>query len=390
MTRRLTVAALVALALAAGAAEADAATVRVIDTSGGRSTVDLGALRGEEDVVGEGYAIRSSRGERTETITGFSLDLILGESQADAILYDHAEVKRPGGGAVQLSNGQIRQSGAFPDGPPVVYDDGGGAAFLRPSTGPGDLNSDDRFTAPTLVVRLSDDPPITVEATASATRAEVGERIAFDATAQAPAGASVRYSWTFGDGSGAKGASATHAFEKPGSYKVLVGATSAEDPTGGSDLVRVTVGEVRKGGPDREGGGEDESRDAADTGAADGTGGSPDGTPGGTGEDPSSGPAGPAGDRDRERRGTEPHTPVETVTGEVLRVPGAAAEPTAEEAAAPTARTGTPEDESAAGVPGAAIGGAAILALFGLGALAELERLRPGRALARLLPGASR
>lgn len=386
MRRLLPIAAL-ALAFLGAAPAANAAVVRVIDTGRSESTVDLADLRGREDVVDRGYAVRSSSGERTETVTGFSLGMIIEESEADSISYGYAEIVRPSGGVVQLSNGQVRQSGAFPDGPPVVFERGADAAFLRPSTGSGDVNADDRVEASPLVVRLRSGSLIEVEATPSATKAKVGETITFNAVAEAPLGASVRYSWSFGDGTGAKGATATHEFERPGSYAVAVGATTADDPTGGSDVVRITVGRTRKGGPDREGGGSDRGENAADSGASDGTGGSPTGTVGGTGTEATSGDSGDAGgDPERGRRAPGLTTPVETVTGEVLRNPEAVEEQPTEETAPPTARTGTPEEESA-GIPQAAIGAAAILTLFGLGALAELERLRPGRALARLLPG---
>jgi hypothetical protein len=80
----------------------------------------------------------------------------------------------------------------------------------------------------------------------------------------------VRVSWSFDDGESATGTRVRHRFEEPGTYKVVVGATSDANPTGASAIVTVRIGE-ETGGPDREGGGTNEDEDAPDSGAATGS-----------------------------------------------------------------------------------------------------------------------
>ncbi len=90
----------------------------------------------------------------------------------------------------------------------------------------------------------------------------------------AAAGETVKINWTFDDGRSGRGREVTHRFRKPGSYDVVVGATTENDERGADDIVSVRVGKAPEG-PDRKGGGTNPDSDAPDSGAGTGTGGTP-------------------------------------------------------------------------------------------------------------------
>ncbi len=191
----------------------------------------------------------------------------------------------------------------------------------------------------------------------------------------------MRIRWNF-DGSGsATGAEVSHRFPRPGTYKVVVGATSEANPTGASDIVTVRVGEAPEEGPDREGGGTNDAADAPDSGAA-------------TSEsDPGAG-AGAAAAAERRRaraaaarrrarataarrrsatraRSEEPDG--EQVEGTLIGAPFEPPPPTADERAA--ARTGVPQ-EPAPELPPQLVFGLIAVALVALGAWSERRSRR--------------
>ncbi len=84
-----------------------------------------------------------------------------------------------------------------------------------------------------------------------------GDAIEFDGTKSAdPDGKITKYAWDFGDGTTAEGPKASHAFAKPGSYKVKLTVTDDTPSICSShtDTVEVTVNAppVAVAGPDRE------------------------------------------------------------------------------------------------------------------------------------------
>lgn len=384
-------------------ASASAATVRVIDTDGSAWSFDPANFEGEQDVRDASYTIRP--GDSTEQVdAGFSLDQVIklagppGEPAKgpDAISYGYLTIPRPSGGTVTLTNGQVRKS-ASPDGPPVVFGDGGSIGFIRPSLGDGDENAPDSFSvAGELVVTLHTGTPIKVHATASKTKIKAGDEVRFAATVDAPAGLSPAVSWSFGDGGSAGGGRVSHVFKREGTYHVAVSATTPEDPAGASDVVIVTVGEPNKGGPDRNGGGKDKGDGAGDSGSSEDTGGSVGGSgaaPGGSGTVPGGVPGGaplapgltappiPA-PKPRDEGRTKPDRRPEQgeqVSGDLLDDAGADAadqqpQPQPPQQA-PTLRTGT-ERADGIGLPGAAMGGMTVVALFALGALGQAGKIR--------------
>jgi plastocyanin len=385
LTPLLLLAALASLALlaaGAGEARADTAQVTVVSLDGKELALPLEALAG--DVVDGTYALRSTNGESRQTVTGFSLGKILEAAGADTFGFSYLDVQRPGGGAVRLSRHQALDPVAFDEGPPVVYATAAGAGFIRPSSGPEDLNAGECFEARGLRIVLHEGPQLRAKATATPLQVKPGEKVEFSATVKGVgSGEQVSYSWTFGDGQRLTdaGAEVSHSFAEPGSYSVLVGVTAPGNETGTAAVVRVQVGQPSQGGPDREGGGSNRAKGAPDQGAA-------EGPAGGTGSDsgsaaaippPAASFAEPAPAPAAETQPpVEPEPVPEPAGKEVsgLLISGTA---TAPEAAAPeeqaAARTGTPSDEDGGGLPTAAWGILAAAGLLGVGALLEAGAL---------------
>ncbi|HEX5929676.1 MAG TPA: PKD domain-containing protein [Solirubrobacterales bacterium] len=390
MLRRLLLHALIAAAAAgslslgspwAAAASADAAQVTVVSPGGASQTLALDALAGSEDVVGRPYALRSAAGESSQAVTGFSLAAILEAAGADPFAFSYLEVQRPAGGAVLLSRDQALDAGAFADGPPVVYATATGTGFLRPSAGPEDLNATDVFEAPQGVsVVLRKGRPLQVKARASTLRTRPGQPVRFSAVVErAGAGEQLSYSWYFDDGHSAGGPEVSHSFAKQGSYDVVVGITSDGNESGASAVVTVQVG-APLAGPDRKGGGRNNTANAPDHGAADGpstgagTGGDVGGSAGDSVTQPSSATARSQPPKDRQ---DQPASGNGTrISGELLSA-GSEPVPSRSPEQKAAARRGRLEGDGGGGLPTAAWGLLATLGLLGTGALIEARRL-PG------------
>ncbi len=354
------------------AAGADAAQVTVVSPGGSQQTLSLEAL-GTGDVASRTYALRSAEGESTATVSGFSLSAILEAVAADPYGFSYLEVQRAAGGSVLLSRDQALDPGAFPDGPPAIYATAAGTGFLRPSSGPDDLNASDSFEAPQgLTIVLGKGQPLQVRARASALRAAPGKPVDFSAIVErAGAGEQLSYSWYFDDGHSAGGETASHSFARRGSYDVVLGVTTPGDDAGASDVVTIQVGAPR-GGPDRKGGGTNEDAGAPDHGAATGAGES--GAPPAAAASPASAQSTPVPQPSTSRQQARPDPPAgEPVSCELLNAVTASAPP--RRAAATAARTGRLDDGNGAGpgLSGAALGVLATAALLGLGALTELR-----------------
>lgn len=365
-------------------ARADDAQVTVVSPGGAQQTLSLDALAGQEDLRERSYALRSSTGDSTQTVTGFSLTAILTAAGADPYGFSYLEAQRPAGGAVLLSRHQALDPAAFPEGPPAVYATATGTAFLRPSGGPEDLNAGDSFEAPqgvTLVLRK--DSPLQVRAQASTLRTRPGREVTFTAIVErAGSGEQLSYSWYFNDGHSARGETASHSFAKRGSYDVVLGVTTPGDSAGASAVVTIQVG-APLSGPNRKGGGRSRDAEAPDHGAATGTRGAVPPGPGSPA--PATTPATSAAshtpaarsypcpdsdqkcDRARERQ----RPPEQQRVSGVLLTSAAAQQPVPppETGAARAGSLGDPD--GGAGLSDTALGLLATLGLLGLGALLE-------------------
>ncbi len=378
--RLLIVAAVAAWSLSApvvGSARGDDAQVTVVGPGGDQQTLSLDAL-GAGDVASRTYTLRSAEGESTMTISGFSPSAILDAAGADPYGFSYLEVQRAAGGSVLLSRDQALDPGAFPEGLPVIYATAGGTAFLRPSSGPEDLNASDSFEAPQgLTIVLGKGQPLQVRARASTVRTRPGQPVDFSAIVErAGAGEQLAYSWYFDDGQSASGETASHSFAKRGSYDVVLGVTTPGDHAGASDVVTIQVG-APLSGPDRKGGGTNEEAGAPDHGAATG---SESSTPGSSGAAAATRPA-PATDQGPPSRQQPKPSPLagQPVSGELLNT---VAVTRPKPAPAVAARSGQLDGNGgSSGIPGVSLGILTTLGLLGFGALVEV------RGIGNLLPG---
>jgi hypothetical protein len=379
----------VALALAFPPSAGAATDLHIAPQGSPEQTVSADELGIDPDVREREYTLPD--GTRA-TITGVSIDELLRRVGVDPYGYTRFEVS-DGDATIVLERDELLDDGAFPEGRPVLFVDDQGTHFLRPAGAAGARDARLLTLASgTLTFSLGRQGSLSVRARASRTRIEPGQQVSFAATVTgATAGERVSVSWTFDRDGRADGRQVTHRFARPGTYKVVVGATSARNPTGASAVVTVQVGEERSG-PDRTGGGTDPDASAPDGGAASGSTTGPDGeagqpAPAGRREPrESSRPRASvsddtAGPRRRTRPsdapGTETSEPVEgTLLSDAAPMPQAALAD-----ALRAARTGKPKqpEDGAGALPPAIWGGLAAFALLGLGAWRERRGL-PRRA----------
>lgn len=251
-------------ALVVSAPLATAADVTVVSRDGKSQTFDLAQLAGEFDVSAD-YVIRSTSGAtQNARVSGISVRRLLELADADPA-YSKVEI-----GGVRMTRTQIEGSGAVP----AIYPDGGKAAFIRTSYGPGDANGRDLFSAGSITVKqaavsVSDGPIAT--ATASKQSVKPNQSVTFSArVTNTAAGEQFTYRWNFDDGTTATGASVKHKFKKRGTYRVLLTATPVGESTSVPAAVQVQVGAATKSKKKRTGTGTNDAAGAPLTGAADG------------------------------------------------------------------------------------------------------------------------
>jgi len=331
-------------------------------------TVALDELAPSFDVHDRPYTLRSADGELPLVVTGISIDRVLDRAGVDPFGYAGATVVL-GDRSVTLTRDQLTDTDAFPEGRPVFFTDAQGSHFLRPVTGPGDHNAGDLLSGDgEFTIRLAETGDLRVTASASRTRIDAGQRITFTAKVDGGDG-DVSVRWTFDDGESASGTRVRHRFEEPGTYKVIVGATSSADPAGASDIVTVRVGEPPPG-PDRDGGGTNDEADAPDSGVA-------AGAPSGGDDDAASG-SGDGEERPPARRRKEPEPKAEPEADRGDEVEGVLIAPldSLPPATAAAARTGNPAPAAVAGeldLPPELLVALAALAMFAYGAWRERE-----------------
>lgn len=327
-------------------------------------TGDLSALAAQFDVDAV-YEIRSSSGSvRSERIRGISIDALFKALNADTA-YRGVNVLRPNGGSVFISKSQV--AGGAPS--PVIYESGGEVRFLRPSYNAQDNNADDLVSSGgNLILQQTADTNLKITAKASKTKAKAREAVKFSATVEGiGAGEQYAVTWVFADGKSDKGEEVSHRFSKRGVYRVLATVkTAGPDGTelSSSAVVQVQIGKLVKSDKKRSGGGNNDATGAPDSGASDGQSGSGDTAATDT-------PANPK--QRRKKQQPQVDQALTPITGQLLD-PNAALTP--EQQSELAARSGTQADpqkqDSAAGIPGEAIGVAGALGLLGFGFILEL------------------
>jgi PKD domain len=222
----------------------------------------------------------------------------LAGASPDAVSF--VSIERPNGSLSLLGRGDLTDPPPFPDGPPLVWMDAGGARYLRPLRGPDDANGADNvdITGGDLVVTIHQGPLLVVRARADRRAVRAGTVVHFAAEIVSGAGQGLSYAWRFGDGATASGPAAGHAFAAPGTYEAVVTVDGTDDSGGSSAPLRIRVGRPPPAGGAVGGGSGDRRRSPAQ-GPARGSGGAGGGRPGGSGAagasgSPSSGAGGSA------------------------------------------------------------------------------------------------
>jgi PKD domain len=384
------------LALPASALATD--EVRVEPEGESARTLNLSAL-GAPDVQAREYETGAGRAP----LTGWSLDRVLDAANVDPYLFGDIEVSGAGL-SVTLDRDEIVDAGSFADGPPVFWMQDGVSRFLRPASASGAATH--VGGGGPLTIRVSSPSRLSVSATASKKRLDPREPVTFTASVEgAREGEAVTISWYFDDGGDrVRGTRVTHRFRKPGTYDVLVSATTADDEPGADTYVTVRVG-PEPDGPNRKGGGTNEDANAPDSGVGTGAAGPASGGSGegsaGTGDgsaDESSAEADEAAAarrraarrraqarrraearREREDEQREEEQPAPSSTREVSGIELADLSALSSQAgrdALQAARTGRLEEEdggSGSGIPGVVWWTLGTAALLGLGGWLELR-----------------
>jgi PKD domain len=398
-----------AAAAAPAAAVADGVLVRVGDAARHFSPQEVTAAVDQPEGT---YLLRAS-GATAESVAhppAVSMRRLVELAGASPDAVSFVSIERPNGSLSLLGGGDLADPSPFPDGPPIVWMDAGGARYLRPLRGPDDANGADNIgiTGGDLVVRVHQGPLIVLRARADRRTAPARRAVAFtgEVVSGAAPGTALRFAWRFGDGGTAIGQAVRHAFAQPGVYEAVVTVTGADDSGGASEPLRIRVGAPVKAEGDT-GGGSADRRRAPAQGRSEGDGGA-DGSPATTQAKPAPparapatsattrtpSPASRAPAPSPRRRSPapaararapgsaeRPRRPAGRVVHGVLVAARAPAPLPGAAAAAPlTARRGEDRGRSPAT---AVVGIVAALSLVGLGAARERRATRPGREVTR-------
>lgn len=351
--------------------------------SGETRTISGAQLRAAADTGPTSYTVRSSANSAGTKITvrGLSVRGLLRLAGFDPDAVDFISIVRPDGPLVTLRRDDFAEPSPFPEGPALVADVPGGTRYLRPVRGPGSTNARESFvTSAPLDVQVDGGALLAVRASASPRRTSTNRTVSFSArVSRPPPGATLSYTWNFGDGTQAIGASVTHQYTQEGEFQAQVvangsgGSTEAcPESCGGAATVSVRVGKPRTSPrPDTTQGSTGANPNSQGSGGSgSGTGGSGSGTGAGSG-------GGSASPKTRPQAPRAPRAaPADTITGVLLADSGTALKsslPTLGSAGAAGAG-----DASAGSQGGGKLGGSIALTLV-LIALGALHERRGGR-----------
>jgi hypothetical protein len=378
---------LVCLVALASSGTATALAGPGVDFLVGSKTISVSGdeITGGADVVGTTYTLKAPGAASQQIqLTGLSIHGLLLLAGFDPDTIQSVQISHPDGTETDLSQADISATPPFPEGPPLVLEQGASTVFFRPITGPGDNNAPDEVASPPgepldITVQISTQLKVTASATPS--RVSVGQTVTFTAQAAGlPPGAEATYDWSFGDGTSATGAVVTHAYATTGQYAAAVTAavSASLGSAGQSEVLAVVVGNPKR------------SKVAGAGTANDATGGSGNGKgSGGTGSGTGIKPAAVHGARSTAKTSSAPGVakPLaaqapdsqagDEVEGILLTDPGAPLAPLVA-ATTPSGSTASSASQTAAtgaGGIGAAGGGIALtIAIVTLGALDERRR----------------
>ena len=392
----LTVALAAALSATPALARDGQVTVRAAGTTNESVTVKLAEL-GTNDINNRQYRLRNGQ----VTISGHSLLQVMNRADAESDAIDLATVPsiaidRPSGSPITISGSDLRDPGAFPDGPPVFYEDNGATVFVMPGSPSGASGNRYRFEQAPVGITIGSGASYEIDLSASRTKVNVGQKVSFTAVVSGQEkGESLSFSWNFNDGSSRTTSEArvSHTFTRKGTFPVIldVSGTSGSGQSG----LSIEVGEVRKKPdrktPDRQPQGNPDSTGQTGSGGGfgDGFGGGFGGGTGSFGTGTGSGVPGgfappvqpavpapsPAPQQDRRQKpDTPPGDGLTEVRGELVD-PATATVVSPDQLQTPETANPAPSgtEQGGFGIPGEAWAVAGIGLLLGLGGIAELR-----------------
>lgn len=222
--------------------------------------IDLDGLA-SADIVNRSYSVSSMPGgpPNAVTVTGYSLSALIATAKISVGSFNVAEIGNPAGYPVLLSRAEATDTAVA--NPPVFWGSGDATYFA-------DSDPADYVDAPVngLQVTLLAGALLSVTISSSARHATTGRQVHLMAhVGGALPGESLSYAWQFDDASGGSGASIDHAYSVAGTYDVYVQVTGSKESIG-SAVIPVEIGKAPRG-PNRNGGGVEQSHDAPTHGA---------------------------------------------------------------------------------------------------------------------------
>ena len=368
--------ALIAVALALGAAPAAAEPGVLLHLSGGGDRFfDADELDRLRDVPPTDYLLRAGPGDagQTQTLSGTSVRRLVSSAypidQAGFVRFVRAD-----GTWATLTRAELGDPPPFQDGLfPLVFVDSVGTRYFRPVRDDRDGNARDNLST------RSDSPlegwvqtgrVLSVTAEGDPGQVDPGDTVTFRAevTSTLP-NEQVTIRWTFGDGASATGSSVTHAYGSQGAYDALATVSGSRDSGGTSDLVRVRVGDGRRDtGPGVPGG--EKNPTGPGGGPAEGD---PSGEPGGRN---GAGDREPGGSPDREGSSSVPDSAPPTGTHEPVEAAPAGEAPSQDS----TGNAEAQRDETASTTAGGQLVQGLLLAARGASSTGEQPRAAPAAA----------
>ena len=240
-----------AVLLAGGAASAHAGPGITLKQGASSPTklISGGQIAGSADSSGT-YTVRDGPGDpgKQLTVSGLSIRGLLSLAGFNPGAVKFVQVVGGDGSVITVTGPEINSP---PSPPPIVSDDGTTTRFLK--AGGQTVES---VPGTPLEMTVEGGSLLSVRATASPTRVEVGETVTFRASVRfAPTGAAYRYTWDFNDGGSDSGATVTHKYKRSGNLlpRVLVQGSGGSDSRcasvceGSARLVVTVTGSEREG-----------------------------------------------------------------------------------------------------------------------------------------------
>ena len=204
LARSLGLCAVIAAASAAAPAAAGAAGI-LVRLPGGERHLTPEEVGAAADRAAGTYLLRAA-GTTAEPVAhppALSVRRLVTLAGASPDALTFVTIERPNGSLAMLGRGDLTDPAPFADGPPIVWMDAGGARYLRPLRGPGDVNATDNVDDHRRRPRRPRAPGAAARACArrpTGTRSARGLRCTSTGEVVSGAGAGLTYTWRFGDG----------------------------------------------------------------------------------------------------------------------------------------------------------------------------------------------